>query len=133
MLDGVNNQGAFVSTYAVPPIVDSVQEFKVQSHNDQAEFGRALGGIINVVLKSGTKYCTAAFGNILRNDVFDARNTFSKTSKTPFRQNQYGAAGEVRRVPKLYNGRNKTFFLLGGKAWQAIGGPQRRVPSANGS
>src|SRR5262245_12971047 len=35
LLDGINNQGAFLSTYAVPPIVDTIQEFKVQSHNDQ--------------------------------------------------------------------------------------------------
>ncbi|MCI0423919.1 MAG: carboxypeptidase regulatory-like domain-containing protein [Acidobacteria bacterium] len=54
LLDGINNQGSFTSTYSVPPIIDTIQEFKVQSHNDQAEFGGALGGIINVVTKSGT-------------------------------------------------------------------------------
>ena len=37
------------NTYAVPTIIDGIQEFKVQSHNDQAEFGGVLGGIINVV------------------------------------------------------------------------------------
>ena len=54
MTDGLNNQGAFSSTYAVPPIIDSIAEFKVNSHNDQAEFGGVLGGIINVATKSGT-------------------------------------------------------------------------------
>jgi len=39
MLDGVNNQGSFGSTYAVAPILDDIQEFKVQSHNDDASFG----------------------------------------------------------------------------------------------
>ena len=54
LLDGVNNQGSFGSTYAVAPILDDIQEFKVQSHNDDASFGGSLGGIINVVTKSGT-------------------------------------------------------------------------------
>src|SRR5207253_7945320 len=54
LLDGINNQGSFGSTYAIPPIVDGIQEFKVQSHNDDAAYGGALGGIINVVSKSGT-------------------------------------------------------------------------------
>ncbi len=54
LLDGVNNQGSFGSTYAVPPIIDDIQEFKVQSHNDDASFGGVMGGIVNVVTKSGT-------------------------------------------------------------------------------
>ena len=49
LTDGVNNQGTMTSTYAVPPIIDAVQEFKVQSHNDLAEFGGVTGGVINVV------------------------------------------------------------------------------------
>ncbi len=53
-LDGINNVGSHVNTYAVAPIVDAIQEFKVQSHNDQAEFGGGVGGVINVVTKSGT-------------------------------------------------------------------------------
>ena len=40
MTDGLNNQGAFSSTYAVPPIIDSIGEFKVNGHNDLAEFRR---------------------------------------------------------------------------------------------
>ena len=65
LLDGVNNQGSFGSTYAVAPIVDEVQEFKVQSHNDDASFGGVLGGIVNVVTKSGTVWATTVrYGNL---------------------------------------------------------------------
>ena len=110
LLDGVNNQGALTSTYAVPPIIDAVQEFKVQSHNDQAEFGQALGGIINVVSKSGTNEYHGSAWEFLRNDALDARNPFL-TSKTPFRQNQYGAAGGGPII------KNKTFFFAG---WQGF-------------
>ncbi len=110
LLDGVNNQGAFTSTYAVPPIIDTILEFKVQSHNDQAEFGQALGGIVNVVSKSGTNEYHGDAWEFLRNDALDARNTFLR-SKTPFRQNQYGIAGGGPII------KNKTFFFGG---WQGF-------------
>jgi hypothetical protein len=111
MTDGLNNQGAFSSTYAVPPIIDAIAEFKVNSHNDLAEFGGALGGIINVATKSGTNAFHGTLWEYVRNDAFNARNTF-QPSVTVFRQNQFGAsAGGPVMVPKLYNGKNKTFFF----------------------
>ena len=76
LLDGINNQGSLTSTYTVAPIIDTVQEFKVQSHNDQAEFGGALGGIINVVTKSGTNEIHGSAWEFLRNNALDARNPF---------------------------------------------------------
>ena len=54
LLDGTNDQMAFYSQYAVPPIVDAIQELKMQSHNDQAQFGGVMGGIVNVATKYGT-------------------------------------------------------------------------------
>jgi outer membrane receptor protein involved in Fe transport len=111
MTDGLNNQGAFQSTYAVPPIIDAIGEFKVNAHNDQAEFGGALGGIINVATRSGTNELHGTAWEYLRNDAFNARNTFQPTV-TVFRQNQFGASGGGPVVfPKLYNGKNKTFFF----------------------
>jgi outer membrane receptor protein involved in Fe transport len=111
MTDGLNNQGAFSSTYAVPPIIDSIAEFKVNSHNDQAEFGGVLGGVINVATKSGTNQLHGSAWEFLRNDAFNARNTFQKQA-TVFRQNQFGvSAGGPVMIPKLYDGRNKTFFF----------------------
>ena len=130
MLDGVNNQGAFTSTYAVPPVIDGIQEFKVQSHNDQAEVGGALGGIINVVTKSGTNEFHGTAWEFLRNDVLDARSTFV-SSKSPFRQNQFGATlGGPVMLPK-YNGRNRTFFFIGyqGFTFRRGGEALFRVPT----
>src|SRR5216683_4562694 len=91
LLDGVNNQGSFGSTYAVAPIVDDIQEFKVQSHNDDASFGGVLGGVVNVVTKSGTTQYHGAAWEFLRNTTFDAANPFLK-KVTPFQQNQFGAS-----------------------------------------
>lgn len=110
LLDGVNNQGSFGSTYAVPPIVDDIQEFKVQSHNDDASFGGVLGGVINVVTKSGTAQYHGSAWEFLRNTAFDARNPFL-SAVTPFQQNQFGASfGGPLPIP--HQGQQKTFFYL---------------------
>ncbi len=79
LTDGINNQGAFQSTYTVAPIVDQIEEFKVNSHNDQAEFGGVLGGVINVVTKSGTNSLHGSVFEFLRNNAFDARDPFLTT------------------------------------------------------
>ncbi len=110
MLDGINNQGAVISTYAVPPIVDSIQEFKVQSHNDEAQFGQALGGIVNVVTKSGTNSFHGSAWEFLRNDKLDARNFFV-SEVTPLRWNQFGGSIGGPVILPHYDGRNKTFFF----------------------
>ena len=113
MLDGINNQGSFESTYAIAPQIDDIQEFKVQSHNDQAQFGGALGAVVNVVTKGGTNSLHGDGFEFLRNNALDARNFFTPPTQqvTPYKQNQFGAtvAGPVI-IPKVYNGRDKTFF-----------------------
>jgi len=112
LTDGLNNFGSFQSTYSVPPIVDAIQEFKVVSHTDSAQFGSVLGGVVNVVTKSGTNEYHGTAWEYVRNTAFDARNTFLR-QVTPFRQNQFGASfGGPVWIPKLYHGKNKTFFYF---------------------
>jgi Carboxypeptidase regulatory-like domain/TonB dependent receptor len=111
LLDGVNDEGSFGTTYAVPPIVDDIQEFKVQSHNDDASYGGVMGGIINVVTKSGTTSFHGSGWEFLRNTVFDARDPFL-AKVTPFQQNQFGATfGGPVLIPGHINDK-KTFFFL---------------------
>ncbi len=111
LMDGVVDLGSFIGNYNVEPIVDAVQEFKVQSHNDLSEFGQAPGGIVDVATKSGTNSFHVTAWEFLRNQIFDARNTFV-TSRNPLRQNQFGVAGGGPVwIPKVYNGKNKTFFF----------------------
>jgi Carboxypeptidase regulatory-like domain len=110
MLDGISDQNDLLSAYVVPPIIDAIQEFKVVSHSDLAEFGSSTGGIVNVVTKSGTNGLHGTAWEYLRNDAFDARNTF-QDKVTTFRQNQFGfSVGGPVWIPKLYNGKNRTFF-----------------------
>jgi hypothetical protein len=117
LLDGVIDLGSFIGNYNISPIIDTVQEFKVQSHNDLAEWGGAPGGIVNVATKSGTNTYHGSAWEFLRNDVLDANSFFSNSFGEPrnaLRQNQFGVAiGGPLSIPKLYNGKNKTFFYGG--------------------
>lgn len=113
-LDGVNNTDPNFNTYVVLPSIDALQEFKVQTGVYPAEFGHNATQI-NVVTKSGGNLYHGALFEFLRNDVLDAK-PYSFTSKpqdkNPFKWNQFGFEldGPVR-IPKLFNGRDKLFFL----------------------
>ncbi len=114
LLDGLYNYSAIESTYAIAPIIDGIQEFKVVSHTDDAEYGSVLGGVVNVVTKSGTNEIHGAAWEYVRNTVFDARNYFLPVDQPQpaFHQNQFGGSvGGPVVIPKLYNGRNKSFFF----------------------
>src|SRR6267378_4144546 len=108
LLDGVNNYGGLTDTNTVQPTIDDVLEFKVQSHNDEAQFGQVLGGIVNLATKSGTNSLHGSLWEFFRNDALDANNYFNP--KTDLKQNQFGASiGGPVMLPH-YNGRNRTFF-----------------------
>jgi len=114
LTDGLNNYGSVLSTYDVAPIIDAIQEFKVVSHTDSAEYGGVLGGVVNVVTKTGTNDLHGSAWEFARNTVFDARPTFSPApiAKADFSQNQFGGSiGGPVIIPKLYHGRDKTFFF----------------------
>ena len=140
LLDGIVNTDFRTTTYTILPIVDTVQEFKVQSHNDSAEFGSVLGGIVNLVSKSGANDYHGSAWEFLRNDAFDARNKFNdiKSDGSPrkpgaFRQNEFGGAiGGPVSIPKLYDGKNKTFFYFGYEGWRysQAANSKYRVPTA---
>ncbi len=73
--------------------LENVQEFRVESSNYPAEFGTGTGGQISVVTKSGSNLFHGSLFDYVRNDVFDARNFFDKTSSpAPQRLNQFGAS-----------------------------------------
>jgi hypothetical protein len=135
LLDGVVNTEMTGGIYVIPPIIDTMQEFKVQSHDDQAEFGSVLGGVVNVVTKSGTNQFHGAAWEFLRNNIFDARDSFAdiyRTSPSPFRQNQFGGSlGGPLLIPKIYNGHNRTFFIFAYEGWRYRQGAQvrYRVPT----
>jgi Carboxypeptidase regulatory-like domain/TonB dependent receptor len=109
LLDGIDDTDQVFTTYAVAPILDDIQEFKVQSHSDEAQFGGVLGGIVNVVSKSGTNNFHGTAWEFFRNTVLDAKNPLKGISK--LEQNQFGANFGGPVILPFYNGRNKTFFF----------------------
>jgi hypothetical protein len=122
LLDGVDNNttatngGIGVVGINYTPSVDAMVEFKVKTNNYSAEFGRSAGTIISATTKSGTNVPAGDCWEFLRNQTLDANNFFSNaggTPKQPYKQNQFGCTlGGPIVIPKVYNGRNKTFFFV---------------------
>lgn len=101
---------------AAPPPPDSIEEFKVLTNGYSAEYGNASGGIVNVATKSGTNQVHGTLFEFLRNDKLNTRNFFSapNAAKPVLRYNQFGGSvGGPVVIPKLYDGRNRTFFFGG--------------------
>ncbi|HEU0138347.1 MAG TPA: carboxypeptidase regulatory-like domain-containing protein [Bryobacteraceae bacterium] len=101
-------------TNSVEPIIDALQEFRVQSTNYSAEFGTEAGGQINAVMKSGTNQFHGTAWEFLRNDRLDANNFFNNrtgTERPAFRRNQFGVSGGAPLLLPKYDGRNRTFLF----------------------
>jgi hypothetical protein len=119
MLDGIDNNSDTVdflngTNFVVLPPVDAVQEFKVQTTDFSAEYGRSGAAVLNATIKSGTNNFHGTVWEFLRNDKFDARDYFEHNgaAKGEYRQNQYGfSIGGPVIIPKLFDGRNKVFFF----------------------
>ncbi len=138
--DGIINTNVRGPTYVVIPNTDLIQEFKIVGHDAKAEYGGAAGGIVNVVSKAGGDGLHVTAFEFLRNDYFDARDSFvdAKCSPgrcspgqlfpkapAPFRQNQFGA---VVTGPII---KHKTFFAVGYDGWRysKADGNTSRVPT----
>ncbi len=110
----MNDNQAWYNTYAVPPIVDTIQEFKINSHND-ALYGGSMGGVVNLITKSGTNSYHGSGWEFLRNNSFDAKPYIA--APPSYHLNTFGGQmGGPVSIPKLYNGRDKTFFEIGAEA-----------------
>ena len=124
LFDGVINTDFRSTTYAVLPILDSIQEFKLVSHPDDPEYGGVLGGVVNLVSRSGTNQFHGSAWEYVRNNFFDARNSFgdrTRTGPAPFHQNEFGVTfGGPVSIPRLYNGRDKTHFFFGYEGWRYL-------------
>src|SRR5689334_2131035 len=113
-LDGVVNTDPNFNTYIVLPSIDALQEFKVQTGVYPAEFGHNATQI-NVLTKSGGNAYHGSLFEFVRNNDFDAlpyQFTQTRPGVSPFKWNDYGFEldGPIV-IPKLYNGRNRLFFM----------------------
>jgi hypothetical protein len=125
-MDGAPDNGIYFNNVEIIPSQDSVGEFKVETNDMSADYGKTGGGVINFVTKSGTKDIHGGAWEFIRNKVFNA-NTFAGNGgfgspaipTAPYTQNQYGANfGGPVVIPHIYDGRKKTFFFVN---WEGFG------------
>jgi len=109
------NGNQVIAAY-VPP-TDIVQEFKVQTTTFDAQFGQTMGGVTNISLKSGTNAFHGTAGYTFQRPSFWANDFFANAAGKPrpdFMFNRWGGSfGGPVWIPKVYNGKNKTFFMFG--------------------
>ena len=110
-MDGSLNVNNATGTVLPSPSPDAVEEFNIQTSIPSARYGNA-SGVIEISTKSGSNKFHGSLYEFLRNDKLDARNFFLPT-KTKRKRNQYGfAGGGPVIIPKLYNGKDKTFWFV---------------------
>ena len=104
MIDGADNVSSVDGGFVLKPPIDAIAEFKILSHNANAEFGRNTGSTTNIVTRSGSNSFHGAAWEFLRNDAMDSSDYFTQ-SVQPLKQNQFGATfgGPIRK--------DKTFFF----------------------
>ena len=120
MLDGIyNSRGGLAPTnIEMNPPIDIMQEFRVETNNYSAQYGRSNGGIVNATTKSGTNSFHGVLFEFVRNDRFDSR-AWAADRKSPLRRNQYGGSlgGPIAR--------NRTFFFYNYDAFRERRGVTR--------
>jgi hypothetical protein len=90
MIDGADNVSSVDGGFVLKPPIDAIAEFKILSHNANAEFGRNTGSTTNIVTRSGSNSFHGAAWEFLRNDAMDSSDYFTQ-SVQPLKQNQFGA------------------------------------------
>jgi carboxypeptidase family protein len=136
LLDGTSNTDTALGTPAAILSVDAIQEFKEQTGTYSAEYGFSANQV-NIVSKRGTNDVHGTVFWFGRNDALDANNFFNNSrgvEKTKLRQNQYGfVAGGPVWIPKLYDGKNKSFWLVNFEGYKRIQGFSQllTVPTPN--
>lgn len=115
MVDGVDNNDSIVGAVRATFSQEAIQEFQVLTNSYSAEFGKASGGVVNIITRSGTNDPMGNAFEYFRNDALNSKNHFERfdvfgnsinQAKGPFKQNQYGLTlgGPIRR--------DKTFYFL---------------------
>jgi len=114
-LDGNANTDFYFQLNQEFPFPDALQEFSIQTSNFSSQYGNNAGAVVNAVTKSGTNDVHGGAFEFVRNREFNARDFFAPVPDF-LKRNQFGAfLGGPVYLPKLYNGKNKTFFFIG---WQ---------------
>jgi outer membrane receptor protein involved in Fe transport len=104
LIDGADNASSVDGGFVLKPPIDAIDEFRIMTHNANAEFGRNTGSTTNIITRSGSNAFHGALWEFLRNDAMDSSDYFTR-SVQPLKQNQFGATfgGPILK--------DKTFFF----------------------
>src|SRR5437867_291423 len=111
LIDGANMRGyagtATVSAAETTLGVETIQEFRVVTNACSADYGRAMGGVISLVTKSGTNAVHGSGFEFFRDSALDARNFFDRGEQAPLKRHQFGSSfgGPIQK--------NRVFFFGG--------------------
>lgn len=121
--DGIAlSRGDLGNDAEVNPSVDAIAEFKLVTNNYSAEYTHALSGVTSYTMKSGTNQLHGSAFEFLANDRLDARGFFNP-KKAPRKQNEWGGTiGGPILIPKLYNGKDRTFWFFSFDQYYIRGG-----------
>jgi hypothetical protein len=112
ILDGGDNTDKFTRVAQPFPNPDALQEFQFKTNDYSAEYGQANGGIVDAVIRSGSNQLHGSAFEYVRNYDLNATNFFSPGQPDGLKRNQFGFTfGGPVILPKLYNGKDKTFFF----------------------
>jgi len=119
-IDGQETNNAYFSfvSASIQPSVDAVQEVSIQTSNFAAEYGQVGGGVFNFTMRGGTNQFHGSAFDYFRNEALEAGAAWSDNGKGGHvrpvnRQHNYGFSfGGPVWIPKVYDGKNKTFFFL---------------------
>ena len=105
-VDGADNINTATGSQRATPSQEAVSEFRVVNNSFGADYGRALGGIVNIVTKSGTNELHGSLYDYLQNDATNARSILTLPGFNTLRQNQFGGTlgGPIQK--------DKTFLFL---------------------
>ena len=121
-LDGIRVMASYNNNMSTKPPLDAIEEFQMVRNNYSAEYGRAMGGIIEVRTKSGSNAFHGSAYEFGRRGGWAAIPYFARTRPT-FKTDQYGGSiGGPVWIPGLYKGQDKTFFFF---AYEAFDSPSQ--------
>ena len=135
LVDGVPITDS-VNRAVIIPTIESVGEVKIQANTYDAESGRTGGGVFNTFMKSGTNQFHGSLFGYLRETSWLANTFFNNSAGIPRgdqpTKNWGSSFGGYISIPKLYDGRNRTFFYLGEEAYRQVSsyGAQFSVPTS---
>lgn len=133
-----NNQRLMIRQDQVQPSVESLEEMSVQSNNFAAEYGQVTGGLFNLTVKSGTNQLHGSVFEYFVNEAFNAGLPYTDNRRGGLvrpinrRHNFGGSIGGPIYIPKIYNGRNRSFFFFALESFhqkQVVGGTLATMPT----